>query len=139
MNRLTATILMCAGLMGSMAFAEVKCPAEAGDLDSTVAVVANSKTCYEASETASACAWGSSADVAITGAAIEVCARDYADRISKTEQKMWEALAAQCSKKYEGQSGTLYISFAAFCRLDVTKLFSQLYGSTQAISESKSQ
>ena len=40
---------------------------------------------------------------------------------------MLNALYEKCDAKYEGQSGTLYRSMNGFCRLEVSKLFSNLY------------
>lgn len=127
MNKFFSTVTVLTGLLvGSIALAD--CPDKyTTDRDQLVDDIASAETCYEASNLAESCAWGSTADLATTSAAISVCARAYEEKISRPDNAMLMALFEKCDAKYEGQDGTLYRSMNGFCRLEVSKLFSNLY------------
>lgn len=128
MKRLTLSLAAIATLACASIANAVDCPPS--DVDATVKLVESKKSCYEAADTARQCAWGSSADVHISGAAIEICARDYTN-ISQKDLVIYEALMNKCNKKYENEQGTLYRAMNAHCRLNVAELFSKLYSPVQ--------
>lgn len=127
MNRLTATILVLAGLVtSSAAFAECA-DKYINDRDLLIGDIASASSCYEAANLAESCAWGSTADLPTTSAAISVCQRAYADKMTPSEGEMHAALYAKCDAKYGDLDGTMYRSMNGFCRLEVSKLFSSLF------------
>ncbi len=127
MNKFFSTVTVLTGLLvGSIAFADCA-DKYTNDRDLLIEDITKAETCYAASDLAESCAWGSTADLATTSAAISVCARAYQDKLTTSDGLMLNALYEKCDAKYEGQSGTLYRSMNGFCRLEVSKLFSNLY------------
>ena len=92
-----------------------------------ITLIEASKTCYEAAEIAESCAFGSSMDVGTTGAAMGVCAKDFESKLKKSETRTYNSLINKCNSKYANMQGTMYIASAAFCRLSVFRLYSELY------------
>lgn len=127
MNRLTATVVLMATLLTvPAAFAD--CPDKyASDREQLITDIASAASCYEAAQLTESCAWGSTADLATTSAAISVCARAYQDKLKTSDGLMLNALYEKCDAKYEGQDGTMYRSMNGFCRLEVSKLFNSLF------------
>ena len=82
------------------------------------------KRCGEAAEIARTCALGASGDSATAGAAVKICKPDFASR--KADASLFATLSKRCASKYAKQQGTLYVSAAAFCQLDVAALLSDL-------------
>lgn len=104
-------------------FAEAtECPVDAAD---TLTMITNAGSCYEASKIANECAWGSSVDVGLAGAASEICLKDM-NMWSDKHKLILSTLVEDCNRKYEDQMGTLYLSMNAFCRLGVAELLSNL-------------
>lgn len=109
---------------------EIQCPN--GDMDATVQLVEQSKTCAEAAKIARDCQWGSTADIYIAGAAIEICARDYTN-MTKQEMLGYEGLMKKCGDKYVDQIGSLYRSFTSHCQLNVAELYSKVYSNLNKV------
>jgi hypothetical protein len=111
-------------LLAIPAFAEEQaCPADGEKL---IASIAAQSSCYEAAKLARACAWGSSFDAHVAGAAVAVCAKDY-KKISSKDKQVLDYMGQQCSKKYEKMQGTMYISMNAFCHLTASEFWSEIY------------
>jgi hypothetical protein len=110
-------------------FADVQCPAagEDGALGKTVAMIKAAKSCYDADQIATQCAWGSSADVEIAGAAGDICANAFRGKLTAVDKKAYLTLIHKCQIKYANIQGTMYISAEAFCEESVGKLLSDLY------------
>ena len=71
--------------------------------------------------------WGASGDGAITPVAERKCGLDFWNKLTASDKKIYNGLQAKCDAKYKDMQGTMYISAAAFCRLRVARLFSDLY------------
>lgn len=111
-------------LLAAPAFAEeIACPSDGEQL---VKNIQSQTSCYEATKLARACAWGSSFDVQVAGSAVEVCAKDY-KKISRADQKILTYMNDKCAKKYEKMQGTMYISMAAFCQLQASEYWAEIY------------
>ena len=106
------------------------CPVKFGDemfLDRVTSAIKATKTCVEAGALADACALGASGDAATAVTAERKCGLDFWNKLTPDEKKTYNALQAKCDAKYAGRDGTMYISFIAFCRLSVARLYSDLY------------
>ena len=97
------------------------------DAEKIINRIEASATCAEAAGVAESCGWGSSIDVHFAGSAIAVCEKDF-QRISRADRQAYGRLNGQCEKKYEKEEGTMYRSFAAYCRLSVAKTYSSAFG-----------
>ncbi len=98
------------------------CPSDATAIEQ---MISSADSCYMASKIANDCAWGSSIDVSFVAAASEICLKNY-DQWSTKHKLMLEVLSEDCNEKYEGQSGTLYLSMNAFCILGATEVLAGL-------------
>jgi hypothetical protein len=94
-----------------------RCSKTQNDLDKTVAAVKAAKTCKTSAALAEACAFGSSADVGIAGAAYEKCEHEVGQHLTPAQKKALEAARHKCTKEYAHQEGTMYLSMNAFCNL----------------------
>ena len=106
------------------AFAQdVQCPA---DPDALILFIQEAGICLEAAHRAEQCAWASSMDVPTTAAAQAVCESEYT-LSNQSDSDMYGLLMMRCREKYAPYDGTMYRSLEAFCRLDVAKLFNELF------------
>ena len=114
---------------GSFAHA-AECPVEMltdGYLDNVEKAIASKTSCYEAVEIAESCAMGSSMDSAIAGTAEVKCTATFQKKLNRADARTYASLQKKCNDKYKDMQGTMYISAAAFCRLNVSQLYSNLY------------
>lgn len=123
MKKLVLLIALLA--LGSTVNAMDKCPVDFGAndyLEQVTQMIANSGSCWEASEIADACALGASGDIYTVGAAVARCEKDM-PIMSKEDAMMYKTLNNKCTDKYSKLEGTMYMSMNAFCHLQVTRLF----------------
>jgi hypothetical protein len=110
--------------------ASIECPVafpSENYVDDVEKAINATTSCENAKEMAEACGMGSSIDRDITIVAERKCNLDFYSRLSKSEVSIFEGLQNKCNDKYKNSQGTMYISFTAFCRLNVAALFSSLY------------
>ena len=100
---------------------------EEGYVDKVATAIHATSSCIQASELAEACSLGASGDLFIAVAAERKCGLDFWNKLSNKDKEIYNQLQAKCNKKYENKDGSMYISFKAFCRLEVAKLYSDLY------------
>ncbi len=98
-----------------------------GTMDKVSAAIRATTSCQNAAELATACAMGASGDVTLASAAEHKCGLDFWNKLSAQEKKIYNHIQSKYNDKYKNKDGTMYISFNAFCRLDVAKLYSELY------------
>jgi len=104
---------------------DTSCPVDL-DADKISAAIEGAGSCYTAAGIAESCAFGSSLDVQFVSSASTICERGFGS-MTAADKRAYETLLGECSAKYENESGTLYRSMAAFCTLEVTRLFNSLY------------
>lgn len=112
-------------LASPAAFAETACPTDATETEKMIRAAGS---CFDAATIARDCAWGSSVDVWLAGAASEICEKDY-KKMSAADRKTMEAMRSRCTSKYRGEEGTLYRSMEAHCQLNVSEFWSNIYSS----------
>ncbi len=95
------------------------------DAEVVIAQISAKKTCAEASKLAETCAWGSSIDVQIAGAAGDVCLKE-GGKLSKADTALLDRMSARCVKAYSNQQGTIYRSINAFCHLSAIEFIVNL-------------
>jgi hypothetical protein len=120
-------LIMSLGL-GSSVFAADTCPFNIPeDGAKIIQAVAQTGTCQASAALAEACAFGSSMDAQIVQGANKVCINDFANKMGKQTAATYDLFLKKCRTKYADKQGTMYISFAAFCELEVNKFFSDMY------------
>jgi 3-hydroxymyristoyl/3-hydroxydecanoyl-(acyl carrier protein) dehydratase len=127
MNRIVLALGVL--MLPACGFADIQCPSSGEDssLEKTVAMIKTAKSCDDADQIAKQCAWGSSADVQIAGAAGDICANTFRRKLTPADKTAYLTLINKCRSKYAHIQGTIYISARAFCEESIGKLFSDLY------------
>lgn len=125
---LTAIFMVSVG-----SFAEA-CPINAQEENYTKlvgAAIRASETCETGVAIAQSCAFQSSLDSDFTVVAERKCGLDFWKKLTPDDIKHYNALQDKCNSKYDGMLGQMYNSFAAFCRLNVARLYSEVYSPGQ--------
>jgi hypothetical protein len=84
-------------------------------------------SCDKAMETFTACAYGASGDTGLGQIVTARCEADFAAKLSPAERKAYDQKLKRCARKYARESGTMYRSFAAFCRAGVAQAYSRKF------------
>jgi hypothetical protein len=92
------------------------CPVTERPLDAQTAAISRASSCKEAYATMSSCASGASGDVALGEAVRQKCEPLFLGRLSAAQRRAYTREQRACSEKYARQSGTMYLSMAAFCQ-----------------------
>jgi len=85
--------------------------------------LSQAKSCNAAAAKMRECAWGSSADTQLAPIVIEKCEKTFLPSLSPAAQKRYADEMQLCAYEYAGQEGTMYMSAAALCQVDVAARF----------------
>jgi hypothetical protein len=99
------------------------CPAKSRDDVMTALKAAPS--CKRAMQIASACSSGATGDVALADAIETRCEGDFLARFNARQKRIYQREKDACDRKFSHEEGTMYISFAAYCRAKVAQRYSQ--------------
>jgi len=86
--------------------------------------------CKAALEIFEACAGGASGDTEFGEAVTGRCERDFVSKLTKAQKSAYDREHERCDRKYAKKEGSMYISFAAFCRAEVAHKHALQYGTT---------
>jgi len=101
------------------------CPAKSSQMDDIIAALNAASGCDAAMKVFQACEYGASGDVQFGAVVEKKCEADFLSRITGPQKQAYERELRVCDRKYRNQSGTMYISFAAFCRAEVAQRYSR--------------
>ena len=73
------------------------------------------------------CALGASGDVPLGTAVQERCEADFLAKLDAARKSAYHRQLAACDRKYANKSGTIYLSFAAFCRAGAARDMAKKY------------
>jgi hypothetical protein len=73
------------------------------------------------------CAYGASGDVPLGSAVQERCEADFLGKLDAVKKSAYRRQLAACDRKYANKSGTIYLSFAAFCRAGAARDLAKKY------------
>jgi hypothetical protein len=107
------------------------CPVETrveGTLEAKEEAIRKAPTCKKAYEIMEACAYTASGDTGLGEALRQRCEPEFLSRLSKAQRRAYDGEQKRCSNKYVNKSGTMYVSFAAFCRAESTVKHAAKYG-----------
>jgi uncharacterized protein len=115
MSKFPVALLLVLGwaFLPRSAFAEAKCPA--GNAPIFEEDMRATASCEAAHKLHDACGWGSSGDVALSGAVIEKCEAVFLSRLTPAQKRNYEARQQRCSEKYAREDGSLAVAEAALC------------------------
>lgn len=104
--------------------AQEPCGTESEDKSDALAkALSESKSCDAAAAKMKDCAWGSSADTQFAAIVIKKCEKTFFDKLSPAAQKRYGEEMQLCAYEYARQEGTMYMSAAALCQVDVAAHF----------------
>ena len=112
-------------IAGSAHAATMECPAKSTQMDDIVAALKAAKGCDAAMKVFEACEYGASGDVQFGEVVEKKCEADFLDKANASKKQAYKRELGVCDRKYRNQSGTMYISFTAFCRAEVAQRYSQ--------------
>jgi hypothetical protein len=101
------------------------CPAKSTQMDDIIVALNAAKSCDAAMKAFQACAYGASGDVQLGGAVEKKCEGDFLAKLQAKPKSAYQREMGVCDRKYRNQSGTMYISFTAFCRANVAQRYSR--------------
>jgi hypothetical protein len=71
------------------------------------------------------CAYTASGDVQLGAAVEKKCERDFLGHLGRPEKQAYQRKMRVCDRKYQNESGTMYLSFTAFCRAEVAQRYAR--------------
>ena len=101
------------------------CPAKSTTLDDILDAINAAPGCERAMKVFGACEFGAGGDVQLGAAVEKKCEGDFRDRLKAPQEQAYQREMRVCDRKYRNQSGTMYLSFTAFCRADVAQRYSR--------------
>jgi hypothetical protein len=100
------------------------CPAKSTSMDDVVAALNEAPGCDAAMKVFAACEYGASGDVDFGAVVEKKCEADFLARLKAPEKLSYQREMRLCDRKYRNESGTMYLSFTAFCRAEVAQRYS---------------
>ena len=105
--------------------APMECPAKSTQMDDIIASLNAAKGCDAAMKVFEACEYGASGDVQFGEVVEKKCEADFLDKASAAKKRAYRRELGICDRKYRNKSGTMYISFTAFCRAEVAQRYAK--------------
>jgi len=102
--------------------ARAECPSADFNPDAIRQAIATADSCPTALQLSRSCAYGSSFDQITAGLAGERCLAEI-EPLEPGDRAALDRLLDACTAKYASQEGTMFLPFAAFCRLEVIEGF----------------
>lgn len=119
-----AALAVVLSVAGTPAHAMV-CMDKSMTLDEVVAAIGDQKSCDSAMKLAQDCQLTASGDVQLGAAVEKKCEADFMPGLSALRKQSYKREMRACDLKYRNKSGTMYLSFGAFCRAEVAQRYSQ--------------
>jgi len=102
------------------------CPAKSTQMNDIVDAINAAPGCDRAMKIFEACEFGASGDVQLGAAVEKKCEGDFLVGLKAPQKKTYQREMGVCDRKYRNQSGTMYISAAAFCRAQVAQRYAHM-------------
>ena len=106
------------------AFASI-CLGQSMSQEETVAAISATSGCDKAMKLFQDCAYTASGDVLLGEAVEKKCEVDFLPRLSAIERRAYQGELKRCDDKYRHKEGTMYLSFTAFCRAEVSQRYAR--------------
>jgi hypothetical protein len=101
------------------------CLGKSMSLDETVSAISATSGCDHAMKLFEDCAYTASGDVSLGAAVEKKCEADFLSRLTAAKKKDYQREMGVCDRKYAHEQGTMYRSFAAFCRAEIAQRYSR--------------
>ena len=116
-------IVACLGCTGP-AHASI-CQGKSLTLDETVDVIKAAPTCDASMKLFQDCSYSASGDVSLGAAVREKCEADFLSKLKDPQKHVYQREQQACLRKYVHESGTMYVSWSAFCGAELAQRYSQ--------------
>ncbi len=93
--------------------------------DDIVVALKEAPSCDRAMKGFEACEFGASGDVGLGAVVEKKCEGDFFARLKEPQRRLYQREMGVCDRKYRNKEGTMYRSFTAFCRAEVTQRYSR--------------
>jgi len=100
------------------------CPAKSTQMDDIIIALNEAPSCDRAMKVFEACEYGASGDVQFGAVVEKKCEGDFLARLKDPQRHVYQREMRVCDRKYRNQSGTMHLSFTAFCRAEVAQRYS---------------
>jgi hypothetical protein len=94
-------------------------------LDEVADTISAQKDCASAMKVFRDCELTASGDVQLGAAVEKKCEADFMPGLNAARKRAYQREMRVCDGKYRNKSGTMYLSFTAFCRAEVAQRYSQ--------------
>jgi hypothetical protein len=101
------------------------CLAKSMTLDEIIDAINTAPGCERAMKVFEACESGASGDLSLGAAVENKCEADFFKRLKAPQKLIYRRELRVCDRKYRNESGTMYLSFTAFCRAEVAQRYSR--------------
>ncbi|TYO62548.1 hypothetical protein FXV83_32275 [Bradyrhizobium hipponense] len=101
------------------------CMEKSMTLDEVVDTISAQKGCESAMKVFRDCELTASGDVQLGAAVEKKCETDFMPGLKAAQKQAYQREMRICDGKYRNQSGTMYLSFTAFCRAEVAQRYSR--------------
>jgi hypothetical protein len=119
-----AALAILLSLSGKPALAAV-CLDKSMTLEEIVDAINASPGCDRAMKVFEECEFGASGDIQLGAAVEKKCEADFLTRLRPPQKKAYASQLSRCDAKYRNKDGTMYLSFTAFCRAEVSQRYSR--------------
>ncbi|OKO76600.1 hypothetical protein [Bradyrhizobium sp. AS23.2] len=101
------------------------CMEKSMTLDEVADTISAQKDCKSAMKVFQDCELTASGDVKLGAAVEKKCEADFMPGLNTAQKRAYQREMRVCDRKYRNESGTMYLSFTAFCRAEVAQRYSQ--------------
>ena len=119
-----AVLAVLVSLSGAPAHAAV-CLDKSMSLEEIVGAIDATPGCEAAMKLFKDCEFGTSGDIQLGAAVEKKCEGDFLGRLKAPQKQAYRREMAVCDAKYRNESGTMYRSFTAFCRAELSQRYAQ--------------
>ncbi len=110
--------------LGARPALAVVCQDTSMSLDEVVDVIKAAHGCAGAMKIFKACSLGTSGDIRMGEAVENKCESDFLGKLKTSQKQAYQREMTVCDRKYRNESGTMYRSFTAFCRAEISQRYS---------------
>ncbi|MCK1358799.1 hypothetical protein [Bradyrhizobium sp. 199] len=119
-----AAVAVVLSVAGTPARAMV-CMDKSMTLDEVADTISAQESCGSAMKVFKDCQLTASGDIELGAAVEKKCEADFKPGLSAAQTQAYKREMRVCDGKYRNKSGTMYLSFTAFCRAEVAQRYSQ--------------
>jgi hypothetical protein len=101
------------------------CLGQSMSQDETVAAISATPGCDAAMKLFQDCSYSASGDIPLGAAVEKKCEADFLPGLKAGQNKAYQDELHRCDAKYDHKDGTMYRSFTAFCRAEVSQRYSK--------------